>query len=167
LCDLGSLAPHHRHSLASCRSDALITFNTLTLCSITTASRSQRMTGYANDDGDDSVGSSIREVAQQCRDALRQSHRIPGLMQYEWAENRLAEFNLWAAGAGVFAGDRASLDSRLAVESETLNLVISILILLLGSVKKCQEICRTSVLRIDPLVHSDLMINYSDDKPTG
>ncbi len=62
----------------------------------------------------------------------------PPLMDYEWAENRLAEFTLWASGIGVFAGERASLDSRLATEWETKNLVLSILTLLLACIEKCQ-----------------------------
>ncbi|KAL6851298.1 hypothetical protein ACO1O0_008426 [Amphichorda felina] len=54
-------------------------------------------------------------------------------MEFEWAENRLDEFNLWTATTGAFAGEKASLDARLAVEWETKNLVTSILILLLGN----------------------------------
>jgi hypothetical protein len=58
-------------------------------------------------------------------------------MQYEWAENRLAEFNLWAAGTGAFASEKASLDSRLALEWETKNLIVGILISLLGCIERC------------------------------
>lgn len=92
------------------------------------------------------VGSSIGEVARQCQDALRKCLHIPPLMEYEWAENRLAEFNLWAAGTGAFAGERASLDSRLAVEWDTKNFLVSILILLLGCIEKCQAPGKISVL---------------------
>lgn len=59
-------------------------------------------------------------------------------MRYEWAENRLAEFNLWAAGAGAFAGEKASLDARLALQMDTQTFVISILSLLLSCVEKCR-----------------------------
>ncbi|KAF5662959.1 transcription factor C2H2 [Fusarium heterosporum] len=58
-------------------------------------------------------------------------------MELEWAENRLAEFKLWAGGVGAFASDRASLDARLAVEWETKSLVTSILILLRACIERC------------------------------
>lgn len=61
-------------------------------------------------------------------------------MQHEWAENRLAEFKLWAAGTGVFAGDKTSLDARLAVNLETKNLITSILILLIDCIEKCKKL---------------------------
>jgi hypothetical protein len=88
---------------------------------------------------DNEVGTSISEVAQQCQASLQKCLYLQPLMQYEWAENRLAEFNLWAAGTGAFAGERASLDARLALELETHTFVISILILLLGCIEKCQD----------------------------
>lgn len=91
------------------------------------------------------AGNSIEAVARPCRSALQNCVVIPSLMEYEWAENRLDEFKLWAATTGVFAGEKASLDARLAVEWETKNLVTSILILLLGCLEKCQRLGRHSV----------------------
>lgn len=61
-------------------------------------------------------------------------------MHHEWAENRLAEFKLWADGVGAFASDRASLDMRLAMELETHSLILNLLILLEG----CIEACKTA-----------------------
>lgn len=90
-------------------------------------------------EGNVEVSSSISAVATQCRTRLQQCLHLQPLMQYEWAENRLAEFNLWAAGAGAFAGERASLDARLALQIDTQTLVISILSLLLGCVEKCRD----------------------------
>lgn len=87
----------------------------------------------------DEVSSSISAVATQCRIRLQQCLHLQPLMQYEWAENRLAEFNLWAAGAGAFAGERASLDAKLALQIDTQTFVISILSLLLGCVEKCRD----------------------------
>lgn len=51
-------------------------------------------------------------------------------MKNEWAENRLADFNLWANGIGALALGRASLDSRLALWPELQDAVINLLRLL-------------------------------------
>jgi hypothetical protein len=85
------------------------------------------------------VGSSIAEVTGQCRESLQDCLHCSPLMRYEWAENRLAEFKLWAAGTGALASDRASLDVRLAIESETKKLVVNILILLRACIERCRQ----------------------------
>lgn len=59
-------------------------------------------------------------------------------MQDEWAENLLADFNLWSAGAGASANDRASLDHRLAPEPDVRAVVINLLSMLNAVVKRCQ-----------------------------
>ncbi|KAG5659084.1 hypothetical protein KAF25_000286 [Fusarium avenaceum] len=80
---------------------------------------------------------SIAQIAEQCSQSLQKCTAVSILMELEWAENRLAEFKLWAGGVGAFASDRASLDARLAVEWETKSLVTSILILLRACIKRC------------------------------
>ncbi|KAF4954705.1 hypothetical protein FSARC_12035 [Fusarium sarcochroum] len=82
--------------------------------------------------------SSISEICQECIQSLQACLDLPLLMQYEWSENRLAEFKLWAGGIGAFAGERASLDARLAADRETKTLVKNILILLQGCIEKCR-----------------------------
>lgn len=93
---------------------------------------------------DDSLGSSIGDVAWQCRAALQQCVAIPVLMELEWAENRLAEFKMWAQTTGAFAGEKASLDARLALEPDVQNLVMSMLILLHGCVERCEKLSQTT-----------------------
>ncbi|ETS74203.1 hypothetical protein PFICI_14069 [Pestalotiopsis fici W106-1] len=83
---------------------------------------------------------SIGGVAKQCRARFEECLHLQPLVQYEWAENRLAEFNLWAAGTGAFAGERASLDSRLAHQPDTRDFVINILSLLQGCIEKCRDV---------------------------
>ncbi|KKP00179.1 hypothetical protein THAR02_07703 [Trichoderma harzianum] len=61
-------------------------------------------------------------------------------MESEWAENSLANFRLWAAGLGVFAGGKASLDKRLSVDSLTGNLIKNLLILLKGLIDNCEAL---------------------------
>lgn len=88
-------------------------------------------------DGAHETATSISEAARNCLQSLQECLHLPLLMHHEWAENRLAEFKLWADGVGAFASDRASLDMRLAMEWETKNLVMSILILLQGCIETC------------------------------
>lgn len=87
----------------------------------------------------DDLGSSISDIAQKCRDAFDACLALPALMEQEWAENRLADFNLWASGSGVFAKEKASLDSRLTMDYDAKNLVVNLLITLLFCVGKCQK----------------------------
>lgn len=61
-------------------------------------------------------------------------------MEFEWAENRLADFNMWAAGSGAFAGQRASLDRRLAHEHDTQIVVMNLLVLLQSCVDRCYDL---------------------------
>ncbi|KAK2776658.1 hypothetical protein CKAH01_12308 [Colletotrichum kahawae] len=65
-------------------------------------------------------------------------------MQLEWAENRLAEFKLWAATTGALAGDTASLDVRLITAPDTKNLVKGLLALLTQCLGKCKRLALPS-----------------------
>lgn len=93
----------------------------------------------AHKNDDEAVLGSISEVAKQCRARFEECLHLQPLVQYEWAENRLADFNLWAASIGAFAGERASVDDRLALQLDTKNFVISILSLLQGCIEKCRD----------------------------
>ncbi|KAK1248992.1 hypothetical protein MKX08_007212 [Trichoderma sp. CBMAI-0020] len=85
-----------------------------------------------------SLGTNIRDIASNCRVLLRECSKLPTLKEDEWAENRLAEFNLWAANSGVFGGDRASLDARLALQPEVIGVFISLLTVLNERLTQCQ-----------------------------
>ena len=61
-------------------------------------------------------------------------------MTDEWAENRLADFNLWASGIGASARGRASLDSRLALKPEAREVIANLLRLLAGVVDECKKL---------------------------
>lgn len=58
----------------------------------------------------------------------------------EWAENRLADFNLWVSGIGALAPGRASLDSRLALKPEALQIITNLLRLLTLTVDECKRL---------------------------
>ena len=88
----------------------------------------------------ESAQTSIHYVTAQCRGSFQRCLSTANLMHHEWAENRLADFNLWAAGVGASAEGRASLDSRLIFEPDVKTLVVNLLILLNGTVGECQEL---------------------------
>lgn len=83
-------------------------------------------------------GSNISQVAHQCRALLQACLQVSSLKEDEWAENRLAEFSLWAANSGVFAGDKASLDSRLALQQDIKSIILGLLTVLAESLIQCQ-----------------------------
>ncbi|KAI1214232.1 uncharacterized protein F4807DRAFT_118455 [Annulohypoxylon truncatum] len=80
----------------------------------------------------------IYQAALRCKDALNSCLEFDQLMHHEWAENRIFDFNLWAAGNGVFALNKASLDQRLAGEQTTLNFVVMLLTMLYHCIEKCK-----------------------------
>ncbi|KAK6524506.1 hypothetical protein TWF281_011413 [Arthrobotrys megalospora] len=81
----------------------------------------------------------IRGAAATCRQSLKKCMNIPRLMIDRWAENRLVDFDLWSAGAGVFADGRLSLDERLVLKPDIRKGVINLINLLKFFVDNCQE----------------------------
>lgn len=61
-------------------------------------------------------------------------------MREAWAENRLFDFNLWAAGVGASAKLTASLDYRLASQPEGRIVVMGFLSALLAALEECKEL---------------------------
>jgi len=82
----------------------------------------------------------IFEAAKACQGGLTACVKVPVLMEEEWAENRLADFNLWANGVGALATGRASLDSRLGFKPEVQGVVTNLLYLLKDIVDECYKI---------------------------
>ncbi|KAK6527641.1 hypothetical protein TWF694_004624 [Orbilia ellipsospora] len=76
-------------------------------------------------------------AAKKCQEKLAECLEIPHLMQNGWAESRLVDFNLWVAGAGVFAKERLSLDMRLSTKLEIRNAIVSLLVLLRMFIENC------------------------------
>ncbi|KAK6352550.1 hypothetical protein TWF730_009374 [Orbilia blumenaviensis] len=81
----------------------------------------------------------IHAAATNCRKCLATSLTIPRLKENGWAENRFIDFNLWAAGAGVSARGKLSLDQRLSTRPEVQNTIVNLLELLQMFVENCQE----------------------------
>lgn len=109
----------------------------------------------AADEPQDSQGAlstenSISELADECCQSLQACIQVEILMEYEWAENSLANFRLWAAGLDVFA-DKDSLDERLSVDLSTRDLIKNLLILLKGLIDNCKAIGESRHITLDRL----------------
>ena|SRR5450432_4428345 len=81
----------------------------------------------------------IFEAAAACRQSFEECLSIDRLMDHEWAENRLADFNLWAAGVGAFAKKDASLDQRLVFKPDVREVIVNLLYMLKAFVEQCQD----------------------------
>ncbi|CAI7654280.1 unnamed protein product [Penicillium bialowiezense] len=82
-------------------------------------------------------GGRIKQAAQQCIKGFIRCLDTPVLMENEWAENRLADMNLWISGTGACARGRASLDSRLASKPEACDVIVNLLHLLDAIIEEC------------------------------
>lgn len=82
----------------------------------------------------------ISDATNTSRHALESCRKILALMREAWAENRLFDFNLWAAGVGASAKSTASLDFRLASQPEGKTVVIGLLSSLQAALEECKEL---------------------------
>ncbi|QYS99348.1 Peptidase_S8 domain-containing protein [Trichoderma simmonsii] len=94
---------------------------------------------------------SISELADECRQSLQACIQVETLMEDEWAENSLANFRLWAAGLGIFAG-KDSLDERL-----------SALILLKGLIDNCKALASGQDIPTDDFHEDDFHEESTQD----
>ncbi|GLA14302.1 hypothetical protein AnigIFM62618_000678 [Aspergillus niger] len=79
----------------------------------------------------------IYEATLACHRVFRDSAAVPTLQ--EWAENRLADLNLWASGAGALKVGKASLDARLSSNPDAKIFVVNLLGMLQAFVERCVE----------------------------
>jgi len=82
----------------------------------------------------------IFEATAVCLQSFTDCLAVEALMTDEWAENRLADFNLWVSGIGASARGRASLDSRMALKPEARDVIANFLRLLAGVVDECKKL---------------------------
>ena len=69
----------------------------------------------------------IAEQANACRQTFHRCLHLTSGSQKEWIENRLVDFNLWAAGLNASATDSSSLDYRLRKLPEICGIIETIL----------------------------------------
>ena len=83
-------------------------------------------------------------------------------MQNEWAENRLADFNLWASGVGASVQGKASLDARLATRPDARDAVANLLDVLTGAIGECKELGESIIAQI-PMKRLSLTVDKLKD----
>lgn len=81
-------------------------------------------------------------AAERCRKSLESCCEVDSLMGGHWAENRLADFNLWSTGVGASASPQASLDRRLRFHQDTKFVFLGLLSTLWECTEKCKELGR-------------------------
>ncbi|KAF2873108.1 hypothetical protein BDV95DRAFT_372161 [Massariosphaeria phaeospora] len=96
----------------------------------------------------------ISSATSASRRALERCLDVKDLMQDEWAENRLMDFNLWASGVGASAKPLASLDQRLESQPDVRAVVLGLLSTLVTFVDLCVD--------IGSAIHDDLI---DDNEP--
>lgn len=89
---------------------------------------------------------SIFNASNACRQSFEDCLTVTSLINNEWAENRLAEFNLWAAGVGASVKERASLDTRLTLQTEVRDVVTNLLVMLKAFIEECKTLGRLSMI---------------------
>lgn len=82
------------------------------------------------------------------RSALRECISVEVLMQNEWAENRLLDFNLWAARAGASSPTTSILTHSLINEPAVRTVVLGLLSSLEKLTYSCIEIGMPNFQRI-------------------
>ncbi|KAJ5698402.1 hypothetical protein N7462_000407 [Penicillium macrosclerotiorum] len=81
----------------------------------------------------------IAELATSIHREFRLCMQQSSLMHEKWAEVRMSDFNLWAAGVGLTAGKNASLDTRLQAMPNELSTVKHLLSSLKKTLTDCQR----------------------------
>ncbi|KAF3149919.1 hypothetical protein TWF569_004835 [Orbilia oligospora] len=84
----------------------------------------------------------IRAATAECRKSLSTCLAVSRLKEGGWAENRLIDFNLWAAGAGVSAKGKLSLDQRLSTKPDVQSTLVNLLKLLQMFVEDCRDLAK-------------------------
>lgn len=87
------------------------------------------------------ISRDIFHATKACRWSLQDCQSIEALMDGGWAENRLADFNLWAAGVGASARTEVSLDWRLHFQPKARLVLTSLLVTLKKFIEQCKDLC--------------------------
>lgn len=85
----------------------------------------------------DNSAPAVAQLAPRCLSLFDKTLSVPILSQNGWAENRRADFNLWADSVGAMAYEKASLDSRFEHGRREIKLTISLLSKLMFALEEC------------------------------
>ncbi|PKK41953.1 hypothetical protein CI102_14008, partial [Trichoderma harzianum] len=91
----------------------------------------------------------ISQASAECLQSFTDCLAVESLGKDEWAENRLADFNLWVSGTGASAQKRASLDSRLALEPQAREVILTLLNHLTEAVNRCKALALSKIINQD------------------
>ncbi|KAH0532212.1 hypothetical protein TsFJ059_000935 [Trichoderma semiorbis] len=80
----------------------------------------------------------IHHATMGCISDFESCLSIKPLMKEGWAENRLADLNLWASGVGALASPGASLDRRLQFQPKPRLVLINLLLTLRDFISSCR-----------------------------
>jgi hypothetical protein len=119
---------------------------------------------------------SISSATKSCRESLEYCLETRFLQDNGWAENRLADFNLWDAGLGASSDRRASLEDRLMLKPHVGTAILNLLTVFRLSVDLCREL--GTVLPFEPslgyynnslaaLLHDQLGVSATPTAPKG
>ncbi|KAL7930204.1 hypothetical protein V8C35DRAFT_324624 [Trichoderma chlorosporum] len=101
----------------------------------------------------------ISQASAECLQSFTDCLAVESLGKDEWAENRLADFNLWVAGTGASAQGRASLDSRLVLEPQARDVILTLLNQLTEAVGRCKALALSKIISLDE--------GYTDEQPVA
>ncbi|KAM6529683.1 hypothetical protein FALCPG4_007812 [Fusarium falciforme] len=83
---------------------------------------------------------SIFEATQATRRTLERCKSVEVQMVQDWAENRMLDFNLWAAGIGASSTSQSSLDKRLASQPAVRSVVLGLFSALKTLAQDCLDL---------------------------
>lgn len=84
----------------------------------------------------------LRDKSRACKQWFRYCFEIPGLEYDDWLEQRCAEFNWWTSGLGADKWGPGSLDARLKLRPDVIEVVSTVLDGLESSLSNYYEIGR-------------------------
>jgi hypothetical protein len=89
--------------------------------------------------GSEPIRGPVYQATLTCRESLTKSLSDRTLKKNGWSQLRLADFDLWVAGIGALAKERASLDHRLATKPDISAVVVALLGTLSATAADCRE----------------------------
>lgn len=81
----------------------------------------------------------IAAASAACRDQFTQCLTTQSLKE-AWAEDRLADFNIWDASMAASSASRSSLENRLESKPLIRNVVLNILNVLYETISHCKDL---------------------------
>jgi len=82
----------------------------------------------------------IADATVSCRQRLELCLSIKRFKAQGWAENRLADFNVWDSGLGASSTRRASLEDRLTLKPHVRMAVLNLLLIYRNCIDVCIEL---------------------------